>query len=176
LANQTVRNDTSYSYFDNGWVKSSTDPWDIVTTYGYNDVGQQTARTVTSAGGSSSRTMSWGFFPDGKLKSRSDDGVPVGLHVSLIDNSDIGDVGVTGTWATATAGAGHVGTDYRTHAAATGSADRFTWKGECPSRWCLHGVREISDDVGCVDGGAVHGDDGGRRFDAGGEVGEPVDW
>lgn len=93
---QTVRNDTSYSYFDNGWVKSSTDPWDIAATYGYNDLGQQTARTLTSAGGSSSRTMAWNFFPDGKLKSRSDDGVPVGLDVSLVDNSDTGDVDVAG--------------------------------------------------------------------------------
>lgn len=25
---QTIRNNTIYSYLDNGWVKSSTDPWD----------------------------------------------------------------------------------------------------------------------------------------------------
>ncbi|URN11939.1 hypothetical protein LUW77_09455 [Streptomyces radiopugnans] len=30
--------------------------------------------------GSSSRTMGWGYYPDGKLKSRTDDGVPVGLR------------------------------------------------------------------------------------------------
>jgi RHS repeat-associated protein len=130
---QAVRNDTSYSYFDNGWVKSSTDPWDIVATYGYNDLGQQTARTLTSAGGSSSRTMSWNFFPDGKLKSRSDDGVPVGLDVSLVDNSDTGDVDVTGTWAIASTGTGFQGTNYRTHAAATGSTDKHTWKLNVPS-------------------------------------------
>ncbi|GAA1589570.1 hypothetical protein GCM10009789_49020 [Kribbella sancticallisti] len=130
---QAVRNDTSYSYFDNGWVKSSTDPWDIVATYGYNDLGQQTARTLTSAGGSSSRTMSWDFFPDGKLKSRADDGVPVGLHVSLVDNSDTGDVDVAGTWATSSAGTGFQGTSYRTHAAATGSTDKHTWKLNVPA-------------------------------------------
>lgn len=55
---QTVRNDTTYEYFDNGWVRSSTDPWDITATYDYNELGQQTARTLTSAGGSSNRTMS----------------------------------------------------------------------------------------------------------------------
>lgn len=130
---QTVRNDTSYSYFDNGWVKASTDPWDIVAAYGYNDLGQQTARTLTSAGGSSSRTMSWDFFPDGKLKSRSDDGVPVGLHVSLVDNSDTGDVEAAGTWPLASTGTGFQGTNYRTHAAATGSTDKHTWKLNVPA-------------------------------------------
>jgi hypothetical protein len=42
------------TYFDNGWAKTSTDPWDIIiitTTYDYNPLGQQTARTITSAGG-----------------------------------------------------------------------------------------------------------------------------
>ncbi|MFC5264964.1 polymorphic toxin-type HINT domain-containing protein [Kribbella qitaiheensis] len=130
---QTVRNDTSYSYFDNGWVKSSTDPWEIAATYGYNDLGQQTARTLTSAGGSSSRTMAWNFFPDGKLKSRSDDGVPVGLDVSLVDNSDTGDVDVAGTWALSSTGTGFQGTNYRTHAAATGSTDKHTWKLNVPA-------------------------------------------
>ncbi|MFE4785838.1 sugar-binding protein, partial [Streptomyces sp. NPDC056716] len=75
---QTVRNDTGYSYFDNGWTKSATDPWDIKTTYDYDELGKQTARTLTSSGGSSDRTMSWSYYPDGKLKSKSDDGVPVG--------------------------------------------------------------------------------------------------
>ncbi|URN11940.1 hypothetical protein LUW77_09460 [Streptomyces radiopugnans] len=36
---QSVRNDTTYTYYDHGLVKSSTDPWDIVTTYDYNDLG-----------------------------------------------------------------------------------------------------------------------------------------
>ncbi|ADB29853.1 YD repeat protein [Kribbella flavida DSM 17836] len=130
---QTVRNDTSYAYFDNGWVKSSTDPWEIAATYGYNELGQQTARTLTSAGGSSSRTMTWDFFPDGKLKSRSDDGVPVGLHVSLVDNSDTGDVEAAGTWPVAATGTGFQGTNYRTHAAAAGSTDKHTWKLNVPA-------------------------------------------
>ena len=43
---QTVRNDTGYSYFDNGWTKSSTDPWDISTTYDYNELaGRRPARS-----------------------------------------------------------------------------------------------------------------------------------
>ncbi|MBA2947606.1 golvesin C-terminal-like domain-containing protein [Streptomyces himalayensis] len=122
---ETVRNDTTYTYFDNGWVRSSTDPWDIAATYEYNELGLQTARTLTSAGGSSNRTMTWSYYPDGKLKSKSDDGVPVGKSVVLVDNSDTQNTSSTGTW---TAGniTGQQGPDHRTHAAGTGT-DAFTW-------------------------------------------------
>jgi RHS repeat-associated protein len=130
-AGQMVRNITTYSHFDNGWVKSTTDPWDIATVYDYNPLGQQTSRTITSAGGSSSRAMSWTYFPDGKLSARTDDGVPVGRQVVLVDNSDTQNVAVTGTWPTATSGSGYQGIDYRTHAAGTGSAT-FTWKLHVP--------------------------------------------
>ncbi|WP_317447932.1 DNRLRE domain-containing protein [Streptomyces collinus] len=122
---QTVRNTTSYDYFDNGWVKKSTDPWDIATTYDYNDLGQQTARTLTSAGGSSNRTMTWSYYPDGKLKSRSDDGVPVGSAVVLADNSDTQNTAKTGTWTSGNL-TGQQGYDHLSHAAGTGS-DSFTW-------------------------------------------------
>ncbi|MEW2402811.1 DNRLRE domain-containing protein [Streptomyces sp. NPDC046862] len=122
---QTVRNDTTYGYFDNGWVKSATDPWDISTTYDYNELGEQTARTLTSAGGSSNRTMSWSYHPDGKLKSRSDDGVPVGSGVVLVDNSDTQNTSSTGTWTKADI-TGQQGYDHATHAAGTGT-DAFTW-------------------------------------------------
>jgi RHS repeat-associated protein len=122
---QTVRNDTTYSYFDNGWAKSSTNPWDIVTTYDYNALGKQTARTLTSAGGSSSRTMGWSYYPDGKLKSRSDDGVPVGTAVVLVDNSDSQNTSTSGTWTTGQAD-GEQGFNHASHAAGTGT-DTYTW-------------------------------------------------
>ncbi|MEV4970872.1 DNRLRE domain-containing protein [Streptomyces scopuliridis] len=122
---QTVRNDTTYSHFDNGWAKSSTDPWDIATTYDYNELGQQTNRTLTSAGGSSDRTMSWSYYPDGKLKSKSDDGVPVGKSVVLVDNSDIQNTSSTGTWAKGSI-TGQQGYDHHIHAAGTGTG-AFTW-------------------------------------------------
>nr|WP_079001422.1 DNRLRE domain-containing protein [Streptomyces sp. AS58] len=122
---ETVRNDTDYSYFDNGWVESSTDPWDIATTYDYNELGLQTKRTLTSAGGSSNRTMTWSYHPDGSLKARSDDGVPVGLDVVLVDNSDTQHTSSTGTWTKATATGQH-GYDHATHAAGAGT-DAFTW-------------------------------------------------
>ncbi|WP_251063536.1 MULTISPECIES: DNRLRE domain-containing protein [unclassified Streptomyces] len=122
---QTVRNDTTYSYFDNGWVRSSTDPWDIVTTYDYNELGQQTARTLTSAGGSLNRTMGWTYYPNGKLKSKTDDGVPVGAAVPLVDNSDTQNTSSTGTWTKGSL-AGQQGYDHQVHAAGTGT-DAFTW-------------------------------------------------
>ncbi|MFR9780572.1 RHS repeat-associated core domain-containing protein, partial [Micromonospora sp. MS34] len=130
-AGQSVRNDTTYSYYDNGWTKTSSDPWDIVTSYDYNELGAQTSRTVTSAGGSSNRTMSWSYFPDGKLRARSDDGVPVGEQVVLVDNSDFNNTSSTGTWPAASTATGKYGTDYATHAAGTGT-NVFTWQLNVP--------------------------------------------
>ncbi|WP_189191619.1 golvesin C-terminal-like domain-containing protein [Streptomyces albiflavescens] len=122
---ETVRNDTTYTYFDNGWAKSSTDPWDIVTTYDYNVLGQQTKRTLTSAGGSSDRTMTWDYYADGSLKSRADDGVPVGKSVVLVDNSDTQNTSKTGTWTKGDT-TGQQGYNHETHTAGTGT-DAFTW-------------------------------------------------
>ena len=123
---QTVRNDTTYSYFDNGWVKTSSDPWDIVTAYDYNAIGKQTLRTVTSAGGSSTRTMTWQYYPDGKQKSRADDGVPVGKQVVVVDNSDSQNITTTGSWPSGSASPSVYGYDYQSNAAGTG-ADSFSW-------------------------------------------------
>ncbi|OKI58008.1 hypothetical protein A6A27_07155 [Micromonospora sp. CB01531] len=128
---ESVRNDTTYTYYDNGWTKTSSDPWDIVTSYNYNELGAQTSRTVTSAGGSSNRTMTWSYFPDGKLKSRSDDGVPVGKQVVLVDNSDFNNTTATGTWTAANTATGKYGTNYATRPAGTGT-NTFTWQLNVP--------------------------------------------
>ncbi|WP_446210444.1 golvesin C-terminal-like domain-containing protein [Micromonospora sp. IBSANI012] len=135
-AGESVRNDTHYTYFDNGWTKTSRDPWDILTTYDYNKLGAQTERTLTPAGedpdgGSSNRTMTWSYFPDGKLASRSDSGVPVGRHVVLVDNSDFNNVTTAGTWTAATSATGKVGPNYATRPAGTGT-NTFTWKLNVP--------------------------------------------
>jgi RHS repeat-associated protein len=122
---ETVRNDTVFDYFDNGWVKKSTDPWDIATTYDYDNLGKQTKRTLTSAGGSSDRTMTWDYYPDGTLKSKADDGVPVGKSVVLTDNSDTQNTASTGTWTKGDV-TGQQGYDHRTHTAGTGT-DAYTW-------------------------------------------------
>jgi RHS repeat-associated protein len=130
---QTVRNDSTTEYFDNGWIKKSSDAWDISTTYEYDDLGAQTARTLTSADGSANRTMTWSYFPDGKLRTKADDGVPVGSHSVVTDNDTEGLVEPTGTWATASA-AGEQGTNHRTHAAVSGaSTDKFAWTLDVPA-------------------------------------------
>jgi len=119
-------------------VKTATDPWDITSSYDYNPLGQQKSRTITSAGSSPSctsrdqcRTMRWTYYLDGKPSGRTDDGVPVGRQVVLVDNSDTPNVTVAGTWPTASSGTGFQGIDYRTHAAGTGAAT-FTWKLHVP--------------------------------------------
>ncbi|MEU4408617.1 DNRLRE domain-containing protein [Streptosporangium sp. NPDC023963] len=142
---QTIRNITTMTYWDNGWSKTTTDPWDIKTTYDYNTLGAQTNRTVTSAGGSSQRALDWSYYPDGKLKTHSDDGAPLGLDVVLDDNSDTGQVTVTGSWttigtnsvgtgpaATVEPGTGFTGYDYALAPAGTGTGS-FTWNLTTPS-------------------------------------------
>lgn len=143
---QAVRNITTMTYWDNGWSKTTTDPWDIKTTYDYNTLGAQTNRTVTSAGGSSQRALDWSYFPDGKLKTHSDDGAPLGLDVVLDDNSDTGQVTATGSWttvgttsvgtglaATVEPGTGFTGYDYAIAPAGTGTGS-FTWNLTTPSQ------------------------------------------
>lgn len=128
---ESVRNDTTYTYFDNGWTETSSDPWGILTTYDYNELGAQTARTLTSAGGSASRTMTWAHYPDGKLKSRADDGVPVGSQVVLVDNSDFNNTNMTGTWTAADTATGKYGHNYQTRPAGSGS-NTFNWRLSVP--------------------------------------------
>src|SRR5207248_3268426 len=89
---------TTFRYFDNNWVKSSTDPWNITTSYDYTDNGQQNARTLTSADGSMSRTQDWFYWPGGQLKTLQDDGGPAGAATELVDNSDFNNATASGTW------------------------------------------------------------------------------
>src|SRR6266511_163329 len=70
--------------------------------------------------------MTWDYFLDGSLRTRTDNGVPVGLQVVLVDNSDTQNVAVTGTWP-ATDSTGVQGYDYQSHAAGTGT-NTFAWK------------------------------------------------
>ncbi|MEV0635523.1 polymorphic toxin-type HINT domain-containing protein [Streptomyces sp. NPDC050619] len=123
---QSVRNDTEYTYFDTGLIRTSTDAYDIKNTYEYNELGQQIQNTLSSAGGSVTRTLNSSFYPSGALKSRSDDGVPVGLQVALVDNSDINNTATQGTWDAANV-AGSYGYNTHTHAAGSGEA-RFAWQ------------------------------------------------
>ncbi|MFG3002426.1 golvesin C-terminal-like domain-containing protein [Streptomyces calvus] len=127
---QSVRNVTKYTYFDNGWTETTTDPWDITTSYDYNELGQQTRNTLTSAGGSQQRTMLWEYYPSGNEKARSDDGVPVGRHVVLVDSSDFNNTATQGNWSR-TQAEQEYGYDTYSHAAGDGSAS-FSWQLNIP--------------------------------------------
>jgi RHS repeat-associated protein len=86
-----VRATTVYDHFATGWVQSATDPFDITTRYTYNPMGQQATRTVIPADGDpqGARTMTWDYYPDGKLASRTDSGLPAHTPRVLVDNSDL---------------------------------------------------------------------------------------
>ncbi|MFI0480110.1 nucleic acid/nucleotide deaminase domain-containing protein [Actinomadura sp. 9N215] len=128
---ESVRNDTGYTYYDNGWIRTSSDPWNIVNGYDYNDLGQQTKNTLTSAGGSVSRTMDWEFFPSGNLARRSDQGTPVGRDEVLVDNSDPIDTASNAAWNRTRSLRGAQGPDAATRPAGDGDA-KFTWRPQIP--------------------------------------------
>jgi RHS repeat-associated protein len=129
-AGQTVRNVTRTSYFDNGWVRDSTDPWDVRTSFDYDALGNQVSRGIEARDKSPVRTMTWDYYPDGKLKARGDDGVPVGRDTLVVDNSDPA-TEFTGDWGTAGPSEGHEGFDYRLHSAGSGD-DHVTWNIDVP--------------------------------------------
>ncbi|MBB5959673.1 RHS repeat-associated protein [Saccharothrix tamanrassetensis] len=127
---ESVRNVTRQTYFDNGWLRTSTDPWDIKTAYDYTATGQQANRTVTSAGGGAQRVETWEYFPDGKLRKRSDEGVPVGRSVVVVDDSDRTRTQAKGDWRDEKSAKGFQGAEYR----ATDADDAtFDWKAAVPT-------------------------------------------
>jgi RHS repeat-associated protein len=71
-AGDPERIDTDYTYYDNGWIKTSTNQWNVKTAYDYNNDGQQEKRALTGEDGTSTRTMGWSHYPDGSLKARTD--------------------------------------------------------------------------------------------------------
>ncbi|MDQ1008833.1 RHS repeat-associated protein [Streptomyces sp. V4I23] len=163
---QTVRNDTQYTYYDNGWTKSAKDPFEITTSYDYNALGQQTKNTLTSAGGSSQRTMTWDFYPSGNQKARSDDGIPVGNQVVVVDSSDVHNTAAQGNWGASQA-MGQWGYDVRTHPKGLG-LDSFTWQLNIPQ----DGTYEVFVRHGAVTGAATNAPF--KITHAGGEVTKPV--
>jgi RHS repeat-associated protein len=122
----TGPNVTSYDYFDNGWTKSSTDPWNVKSSYAYDSLGDQTQQSLSAAGGSLTRSDSWSYFPDGSLASRTNAGIPTGLDAEEVDNSDFDNTASTGTWTTQTSPNEQEGYNYQTHAAGSGT-DQFSW-------------------------------------------------
>jgi RHS repeat-associated protein len=75
--------------------------------------------------------MGWSYYPDGKLKSKTDDGAPVGQHVVLVDNSDTQNVDFEGEWKTEETEQGYHGYNYH-YNQSKNSQDSFTWKLNIP--------------------------------------------
>ncbi|MFD7156158.1 DNRLRE domain-containing protein [Kribbella sp. NPDC059898] len=117
---------TNFTYYGSGDIKTSTDPWQITATYGYNQLGQQTDRTLTVPGDDAKRTQAWGYYPDGALQARSDTAAQ--QPVDIVDNADTWQTTSTGTWTPVAGGTNTQGANYLTHAAATGSTDTFSWR------------------------------------------------
>ncbi|WP_203919134.1 DNRLRE domain-containing protein [Rugosimonospora africana] len=68
-------------YFDTGWIRHTTDPFNITTDYDYNNRGQQTFRKLipaelSTADADVARQMNWGYYTDGSLASSTDTGLP----------------------------------------------------------------------------------------------------
>lgn len=120
---------TTYTYWPSGDVKTSTDPWNIVTSYDYDQIGNQASRTLQATGDPATRVQGWAYWPDGSLKSKSDTAAQ--QPVDVLDNADgwAAKDSPPANWATVAGGTNTVGANYRTHAAATsGTAnDTFTW-------------------------------------------------
>ncbi|MDQ4114603.1 MAG: DNRLRE domain-containing protein [Actinomycetota bacterium] len=125
---------TKFDYFPSGEIKTSTDPWGLVTSYLYNQLGQQTQRKFSSpAADDATRTTSMSYYPDGSLAGK-DDQAPREL-IKYYTNALAAHftASPTANWATVTGTDPNIdGSNYRTHpAAAAGSAgasDTATWK------------------------------------------------
>ncbi|SFX83414.1 RHS repeat-associated core domain-containing protein, partial [Thermoactinomyces sp. DSM 45891] len=72
---QTERNVSTFTYYDNGLLKTVTDSWGVKTTYDYNQIGNQVERVITSSDGKVERKMTWDYYQDGKLKKNVDEGL-----------------------------------------------------------------------------------------------------
>lgn len=127
---ESARNITRQTWYDNGWLRTSTDAWDIRTAYDYTPTGQQSNRTVTSAGGGAQRVETLEYYPDGKQKRRSDEGVPVGRDIVVVDNANKVRTSAKGDWRTGESAKGFQGREFR----ATDADDAtFTWRAAVPS-------------------------------------------
>jgi RHS repeat-associated protein len=123
---------TSYTYWDNGWTHTSTDPFTIKTSYDYNGTGQQNDRLLTASDGSeattdpsvgsgATRDMHWLYNPDGSLWQSSDTGLPNGFQDQVLPANS------GWTWAAGPAGQGYDGATYY-----TGSGN-FQWNMAVPA-------------------------------------------
>ena len=165
---ETVRNDTTYTYFDNGWTKTSTDPWDIVTSYDYNALGQQTSRDADQRGRFVEPDDDLALLPGRQAevaRGRRRAGRPAGGAGRQLR---LQNVATTGTWRRPPAPAPGYGHDYATHAAGTGT-DTFTWQLNVPQAGTYEVFVRYPPVAGAATDARVHrrrthgGTDGARR-------------
>ncbi|TGN66335.1 hypothetical protein EXE59_22035 [Nocardioides eburneiflavus] len=131
---------TEFDYWDSGDVKSSTDPWNLVTTYDYDRAGRQTSRTIKSTDNSANRTMTWTYWSDGSLRTRNDNAASNAWEPPIVVDNDTPGTSSTGTWTLDTrARTGMVGTSRRTSTTtlcdgrACDSYGTYTWPVTVPS-------------------------------------------
>ncbi|WP_157441653.1 DNRLRE domain-containing protein [Actinoplanes awajinensis] len=117
---------TTYDYFDNGWIKRSTDPFHIATDYDYNPLGLQTSRKLTAADGTAARQMTWDYHPDGKLAGYHDGGLPAGWQSQIL-TADSPNTSADRGWEAGPRGKGFDGSTYW-----TGTINTFSWNPTIP--------------------------------------------
>ncbi|MBD1373867.1 DNRLRE domain-containing protein, partial [Hazenella sp. IB182357] len=126
---QTKRNVTKVDYFDNGWIKQTTDPHGIQAKYAYNDLGQTTQYTLNGEGGAEQREQNWTYYPDGKVKTETERNSD--QTTLIIDNADATKVEQEGDWGASSPNSDkYHGTNYLVNENVTGS---FTWKLNVPA-------------------------------------------
>jgi len=125
---------SSFTHFDSGDIATSTDPTRILTSYEYNQLGQQTKRILTGADANgpttNTRTMTWAYHPDGSLSARTDASTSATRAVK--DNPPTTST-TPSTWSTVTptSEAGQTSGSYLAHGAAA-STDTVTWQLSVP--------------------------------------------
>jgi RHS repeat-associated protein len=129
----SVPNTTTYSYFDNGWLSSSADPRGVTTTWDYNAYGEQSTRTLdNTAVTAMNRSQSWSYYPDGKLQSLTDNGVPTGMYAEVVDNTDASNASwsPSSSWPSTSCTSGCDGYSYQANSSGSGT---FTWHLDIPA-------------------------------------------
>ena len=116
----------TYTYYDNGWLQTATDPFSIITNYDYDNMGRQISRSLNASDGSAARSMAWTYYPDGKLHTYTDSGLPAGWQDQIIPASSYTTAFNTNDW-TLVAGKGYNGGDYYTGAQPASAGGGFTW-------------------------------------------------
>jgi len=105
---------TAYTYFDNGWTQTAIDPFHIVTSYDYDNMGRQAKRVLTAEDGSAQRTQQWGYYPDGKLSTYQDSGLPAGWQDQIMLAGNAAAEGNALEWQKVDNGKGYGGAPYWT--------------------------------------------------------------